>query len=270
MKRADFLRRHFSGLLVASLLLSLLFHFTLVPLIVWLLRGRPLPNAPQEIVHIATSSIVRITHRTRPLPARHPHVTTAHRQPIPRRQVQPQPRSAPARREIARINPRAVRPVPPKAQYSRSTLNTAQQENQFEKTIARLREENNPVISAARPVQTPEAAKHYTYDFSGSLGTAPSAEGILTPEKSWHEDGYDYYYVRYWVQYPDGTTETGIVPWPLRYRPEHDPFRLGIEHFPLPVPLPDYTLPPGTVLHPLVAFCYKHREELDDCPIYHE
>lgn len=270
MKHADFFRRHFSRLLVASLLLSLLLHFTLVPLLVWLLRGRPVPNAPQEIVQVATSSSLRISHRTRPRPPRPQHHAVPHQRPVPRRHTPPQPRSAPVHREIARIDPRALRPIPPKARYSQTTVNTTQQENQFEKTIARLREENNPVIGAARPVQTPEAPKHYSSDFSGSIGTNPRGEGILTPEKSWHADGYDYYYVRYWVEYPDGSTETGIVPWPLRYLPGNDPFRLGIEHFPLPAPMPDYTLPPGTVLHPLVAFCYKHRTELDDCPIYHE
>lgn len=186
----------------------------------------------------------------------------AHTQPRP--QPRPQPREV--RREIARIDPRSVHPPPAHA----IALDAAQQQQVFEKTIAKLREENNPLVSAARPVPSPEAPKRYSYDFSGSVGTGPHAEGILTPEKSWREDGYTYYYVRYWVQYADGSTETGIVPWPLRYKPAQDPFRLGLEHFPLPAPMPDYVLPPGTNLHPLVAFCYEHRGEFPTCPIMHE
>ena len=36
------------------------------------------------------------------------------------------------------------------------------------------------------------------------------------------------------MQYADGSTETGIVPWPLRYRPSLDPFRLGLVRFRFP------------------------------------
>ncbi len=174
------------------------------------------------------------------------------------------------KREVARIQLHAIHVTPPHTQRSTQTFDPQAQQAQFEKTIAKLREENNPVESAARPVQTPETARRFNFDISGSIGTAPHGEGILTPLQSWHADGYDYYYVRYWVEYPDGTTETGIVPWPLRYLPAVDPFRLGIQHFPLPVPLAGYALPAGTALHPLVAYCYEHRSELPSCPIYHD
>jgi hypothetical protein len=184
----------------------------------------------------------------------------------PQPQQKPQPPQPEVKREIARIDRRSVNPPPAHA----VTLNSALQQEMFEKTIARLRAENNPVISAARATVKPEAPKRFDFDFSGSVGTAPTAEGILTPERSWRDSGYDYYYVRYWVQYADGSTETGIVPWPLRYRPADDPFRLGLEHFPLPGPMADYVLPPGTNLHPLVAFCYKHRSEFPNCPIQHD
>lgn len=152
---------------------------------------------------------------------------------------------------------------------STTSLNLAQQEQTFEKTIARLRSENNPIVSAARAVVTPAAPKAFTYNFSGNFSTI-HAEGILSPVKSWREGPYDYYYVRYWVQYADGSTETGYVPWPIRYLPASDPFRLHYEHFPLPVPLPNFQLPSGTDLHPLVAYCLEHRDELSDCPIAHD
>ncbi len=268
------MRLRVSRLLFWCIVFSIVLHFTIAPLLVWLLRaGHMVPPSPKEVVFVQTSSTLRISHRTHPRPPRprtqpHPivaqHLAVAHQS-----QTRITPPAQP-RREVARIDRRALRIVPPKVSYSQTSIDTAQQEQQFERTIARLRQQNDPVVSAARPVQPSQTVKHYAFDFSGSLGTAPRGEGILTPEESWHDGGYDYYYVRYWVEYPDGTTETGHVPWPLRYRPSLDPFRLGIQHFPLPVPLPDFALPPGTVLHPLVAYCFKHREEIASCPIYHE
>jgi hypothetical protein len=72
------------------------------------------------------------------------------------------------------------------------------------------------------------------------------------------------------VEYEDGTTETGYVPWPIRYLPKDDPFLLHREHFPLPGPLADFTLPRNTNVHPLIAFCLEHRDELSTCPIEHD
>lgn len=197
---------------------------------------------------------------TKPLPQR------AVPRPQPRPQQKPQPAQPEVKHELAQIDRRSINPPPARS----LNANTTQQEQLYEKTIAKLREENNPLVSSARSTVAPQAPKRFNYDFSGSLGSAPTAEGILTPEKSWRDNGYDYYYVRYWVQYADGSTETGLVPWPLRYKPADDPFRLGLLHFPLPVPLPDFVLPAGTNLHPLVAFCYKHRDEFPSCPIEHE
>lgn len=273
--RPSWFKRHFSGLLIGSLLLSLLFHFIALPLFSMLFFGRRTPVTPQEIVYVARSSALRITHRSRPLPPRRAHrAVTPQRQPVRTQRAQRaqrQPHSRAVRREIARIDPRALRPVPPKLQYNRQSLTSPQTEQeQFEQTIARLRASNNPVISAERPVRQAQTEKHYSYNFSSSIGTVGSGQGILDVVRSWQDDGYDYYYVRYWVEYPDGTTETGVVPWPIRYLPAQDPFRLGIHHMPLPVPLTGYTLPPGTVLHPLVAYCFKHRDELSDCPIQHD
>ncbi len=261
------MRQRVSRALLWCLALSVVLHFTIGPLVVWLTRTAPPKPVSTEIIYVSTSSAVRISHRTHP---RKPRLVTrvlpAPRQHAARAQ---QTRSAPAPREIARIDRRARTVERPKTTNQRTNVDSAQQQELFEKTIARLREANDPIIGAARPVQTPGAIKRYAFDFSGSTGTSPRGEGILSPLRSWHSQGYDYYYVRYWVQYPDGTTETGIVPWPLRYMPAADPFRLGLEHFPLPIPLPDYTLPPGTPLHPLVAYCYGHRDELASCPIYH-
>jgi hypothetical protein len=263
-------RHRISRLLAAGFFLSLLFHFGIAPLVVWLLGYKP-ATPKSEVVYVATSSSIRHAPRPRPRVARpieRPQPQPP--KPVPQtrpQQQKPQPQHQEVKREIARIDRRSVHPPPAHA----VALNSAMQQQQmFERTIARLREQNNPVISAARTTVKPQAPKRFSFDFSGSVGTAPTAEGILTPERSWRDGQYDYYYVRYWVQYADGSTETGIVPWPLRYRPADDPFRLGLEHFPLPGPMPDYILPAGTNLHPLVALCYKHRAEFPNCPIEHD
>jgi hypothetical protein len=263
-------RHRISRLLVAGFVLSLFFHFVVGPLLVWLF-GYRMPPAKPEVLYVVQSS--SITHAPRPHPrppVQRPPVPqpqhVAVPQPHQQQQQKPQPPRPEVKREIARIDRRSVHPPPAHA----VALSAATQQQMFEKTIARLRAENNPLVSAARSTVAPAAPRRFNFDFSGSVGTAPTAEGILTPDRSWRDNGYDYYYVRYWVQYADGSTETGIVPWPLRYRPSDDPFRLGMEHFPLPGPMADYVLPPGTNLHPLVAFCYKHRDQFPNCPIQHD
>jgi hypothetical protein len=261
-------RHRISRLLVAGFILSLLFHFGVGPLLVWLLGYHP--TAPKtEVVYVATSSSIRHAARPRPRPpqpVQHPPVPQPVAQTHQQQQQKPQPQRPEVKREIARVDRHSVHPPPAHA----VALNAEVQQQMFEKTIAHLREENNPVVNAARATVAPAAPKRFTFDLSGSVGTSPTAEGILTPEKRWYADGYDYYYVRYWVQYADGSTETGVVPWPLRYHPADDPFRLGLEHFPLPGPMPDFVLPAGTNLHPLVAYCYKHRDEFPNCPIEHD
>lgn len=224
-----------------------------------------LPDATMSVV-----TALAIERRPPPEPVRRQKAEP----PVPAK-AQPRvqmPRAVPPPRELARIEPRAAvaQPRPHIAVHVRATVNTALQQVDFEKTIARLREQNDPVQQSQAPVEPHETVKRFTYDFSQVAGSAPRGEGILEPVQSWQADGYIYYYVRYWVQYPDGTTETGVVPWPLRYLPSQDPFKMGLHHLPLPVPLADYALPSGTTMHPLVAYCYEHRDELSSCPIYHE
>jgi hypothetical protein len=258
------LRRRYRALLWC-LALSLAFHFLVVPLIVSLFGYDRRVETVKEVVYYAKSSSLNVTRRPRPRPHSMPHPRT-----VPQPRPQPKAQAAPPpRREIARIEPRAHISVPRVSSRSSSTTDFAQQQSLFEKTIAQLRRESNPLLSAAKPVETPGAPKRYTYDFSGAFGSN-AGNGILSPVTQWHDGPYDYYYVRYWVQYADGAVETGYVPWPLRYLPKDDPFRNHWEHFPLPKPLPDYKLPPGTNLHPLIAFCLEHLKELESCPPEHD
>ena len=264
------LRRY--RLLLLCLLVSLLVHFGAVQFIpAFRYRTQKTSSQPIEVVSEVRSSALHLEQRPKPEPAqpKNPPLQPSHPQ-LQQQAVQQQPVVPPQqpRRRVARVEPHAVHVAAPR-QHEAQSMNFAQQERSFEKTIEQLRRENDPVISAARPVATPAAPKAFTYNFSGSFSTI-RAEGILSPVKSWRDGPYDYYYVRYWVQYADGSTETGYVPWPIRYLPRYDPFRLHYQHFPLPVPLPDFQLPAGTNLHPLVAYCMEHRSELSDCPIAHD
>lgn len=257
--------------LLWCLALSLAFHFLIVPLLVSLFGVRRDMQTAQLTYEVRQSSALRISRRTQPRPASVPHPQVVH-EPHTAARPQQQQRQAvqppkEQRREVARIEPHATIHVP---RISSQSVNFGQQQALFEKTIAQLRRESDPVLSAAKAqAPVPSAPKRYAVDFSGSFGT-PHAEGVLTPVKSWRDGPYDYYYVQYSVQYADGSTETGYVPWPIRYLPQVDPFLQHWEHFPLPVPLHDFKLPPGTDLHPLVAFCLEHRSELSDCPIEHD
>ena len=265
------LRRHVSRRLFWAFVASIFIHFAIgAALVALLLFHRQMrAGLPDETVAISTT--LRIMHRPPPRVAATPRPQPPVQKPLPEPQ-RPVRQAAPPPRELARIQVAAPRsqPLPRAPVHVRTTLDLAQQQADFEKTIARLRRQNDPVASVEHSVRTSDSVKRYVSDFSESIGSAPHGEGILYPVDSWHADGYDYYYVRYWVQYPDGTSENGVVPWPLRYLPGQDPFRLGIQHFPLPAPLADYTLPAGTSLHPLVAYCYEHRGELSSCPIYHD
>ena len=268
-------RRERAGrLLLWCFLLSILFHFTAGPLLAWLFGARfaAAQKQQQAETFTVTSSAARLERR--PVPERPNFVHPPAPQPAPRPvpQAQPQPRQAP-KRELAKINPRAEISVPHREpqrgpQTDSFSRQLAQQQQQFSRTIAKLREENNPIISAARPVTAPAATKRYVYNFAGNIGSPNIGQGILIPLNAWKDGPWDYYYVKYWVIYPDGTNETGNVPWPVRFPQSQDPIKLGWRHMPLPGPLPDYVLPKDANLHPLVAFCYEHHYA--SCPIAHD
>lgn len=250
------MRAFHSRLLFAAFVLSLAVHAAGAAFMPF--RSARIDPEPQTALSTAVRIEVRDHPAPHPRPAQHrqPNAAEAHRVLVPHDAPSP-------------VLPRRIAFLPRRIPARRRAPDSATSLPQvdFEKTIAMLRARNDPLAAAARPVPSPAARKRYTVYFSASVGTGPSSEGILTPVNSWRQGGYQYYYVRYWVQYADGTTETGIVPWPLRYPVSNDPFRAGLRHLALPVPLPDYSLPAGTILHPLVAFCYAHRDELASCPI---
>lgn len=268
--------------MLVSAILSLVLHLLLVSVIAhvfladWLARNR---REPKELV--AISSVIRLEHKTQPAPA---HATVAkpapQRPPVP---VQPQPQPRPPqpkpqpqpeqRKTVAmrvtqappgRLTPRAG-PVHVSARLSSAELQREQLA--FSQTIASSRAADDPVAGATNTHVQPGAPKSYHLNLEGTLGK-PQPEGILTPEKRWVDGPWVYYYVSYSVVYADGTTETGIVPWPIRFPIAADPFRRGERRMPLPGPLPDFVASDLQQMSPLVKNCYDHRYPY--CPIAHE
>ena len=175
-------------------------------------------------------------------------------------------------RELAKIVAFAP-PAPPKHRpdvHVSTAENIAKDEVKYAQTIARLRAEDDPIASQQRNAVSPPSGKRYSADFSSVPEATHGGEGYLDPVKTWRDGPYVYYYLRYDVIYPDGTRESGYVPWPVRYLPGEDPFARGIHHLPLPLPLPDFVLSSDSEIQPLIAFCLHHRREYPSCPIMHD
>ncbi|MGZ3497700.1 MAG: hypothetical protein ACXWNK_18280 [Vulcanimicrobiaceae bacterium] len=278
------LRERGLPVLLWAILISTILHFMFGPLIATLiyLHVFPTPSQmqPKPEEEVVTSTAIRIERRAHPRPA-HPAKPRAVIRPAVKQQPIPKPRP----RAIAVQTPPPETPEPPRAvnvtpqprprrqeeqRPQQRVLNAetiARQESEFAKTIAQARSEDNPVIGS-RSTVPPASTKHYHLDFEGARGSLGQGQGYLEPIRAWHESGWTYYYVRYEVEYPDGTVETGVVPWPIHYPPGGDPFELGVRHLPLPGPPPGYEPPPGEDLHPLVKFCLEHHFEY--CPIEHD
>ena len=258
------------------ILLSVAFHLVVVSGLVALLTRSVLPvlahRPPDDIV--AISSAIRIEHRTRPVPAHNPIPRPRAAPVTPRKPAPPEPKPVPrplpkavtAPTHIAERRPREIA----KIAYNAPAITQQQLQAQtqaFEKTIAQAKAANDPVAGAATANLTPEAPKRYAMNVNGSFGT-PEPEGVLYPMKRWVQGAYVYYYVRYLAEYADGTTESGIVPWPIRFPASNDPFAHDRHRMPLPGPMSDYVAAADVQMQPLVRNCYDHR--YDYCPIAHE
>jgi hypothetical protein len=252
-------------------LLSALLHVFVVALLAGsILHAFVHPHERQQPpVMVSISSALRIEPRPQPVPAKHPIERPQPRPQPVQQQPPPQPREMTARRpELSK--PARVAYVQPRPRPEQQTLTQSQidaQTRAFARTIAQARAASDPIAGAADSHVKPAAPKRSVLNLQGNFGP-PQPEGVLYPLKRWIDGPYVYYYVRYDAEYADGTTETGIVPWPIRFPLNNDPFARGIHHMPLPGPLPDYVLPSGVAMHPLVKNCWDHHYEY--CPIAHE
>lgn len=254
-----------SMLLFWCVLFSAFLHLASICLVAAYLIPRLLPVQPKERppIFVSISSATRIEHKTVPHAAKSPEkkppaqktvVAQVAPQPAP---PEPKPQQEQQRRELA-----VERPQAPTLASRLAADNKA-----FAQTAARLSSEDDPMTGAAQPTSAPAAPKQYTLDLEGRAGH-PEPEGVLYPLKRWVEGEYVYYYVRYLARYADGSTETGSVPWPIRFPKDADPFAHGIHEMPLPGPPGDFVLADGAVLEPLVKNCYDHRYSY--CPIERE
>jgi outer membrane biosynthesis protein TonB len=170
--------------------------------------------------------------------------------PNPPRTVKATPQPKPAPTEGSPAQPQRValaqRPEQAAAPSQLSQARIAHMTQAFNQTLAELRRESNPL--AVKP-QAPAAPKRYRMQMIGINGDLKHGQGFYYPIKSWHADGYDYYYASYEFTWADGTLETGGVPWPIRFRPKDDPFshpgNTAYDHVALPGPLPGWALPAG-------------------------
>ena len=253
-------------LLVWSLVASLVLHAFIVWVLGPLFLHRFTINAREQVPIVATISMSRrIERRTQPQRAMHrviPQPQTQPPQPQHVAQVQPPQRQI----ELPHLTPRrnAAQP-PPKHGLTQADLNA--QTRQFEKTIAQAKAANNPLAGVAQATVKPESPKRYSFNVASQVGS-PLPNGLLVAIGRRYKGAYAIYQVHYDVEYVDGEQESGDVPWPIRYPRNADPFAEGIHTMPLPGPPPDWTLPAGVELPPLLKNCYDHRYEY--CPIAYE
>jgi hypothetical protein len=251
-------------------LLSAALHVLVLSLIVRYLLPTVLPQIERQPILVALSTSLRIEKRARPQPARQP-AQRAPQEPKPQQPLRHRAMVAEsAASEDAHTDRRSHQPqarVAKPAEGDQVAMQLRRDSQALAQTAARLSSEDSPQAGLATSTAPPAAPKRYTLDFSGSDGKA-QPEGVLYPMKRWTDGSYAYYYVRYLVYYNDGTTETGSVPWPIRFLIADDPFIRGIHHMPLPGPPTDYVLPSDASVTPLVRHCYDHRYSY--CPIERE
>jgi len=146
-----------------------------------------------------------------------------------------------------------------------SQAQLAQIERDLAEALAQSRSDQS-TISDAPPVEQPAATKRYSVDFSGLAGDMRGYQGVCYPLKGWLAGGYNYYYVSCRTVHPDGLTREEPVPWPVRFRPEVDPFDPSDSRLPpgsppmaLSPPLPGWKPSPGERIDPDLVDFLRNR-----------
>ena len=281
--------------ILLAVLLSLAVHLLLA--LLWFLAAPrlaklhafPVPEPTERFVTI--SSAVRIEHRAVPLPRERAAARRSARAPAARPAQKPAEATAGIKPELTsqkvaaqpappQATPRERAPNPPRvrstpaprrvafapagpADSERAPLTSerlARLEQEFAKTIAEAKSAADPLRV---PNQPPAAPRHYRTQMVGIDGRLSGYEGLCDPIKSWEVSGWDYYYVACNVAFDDGRIERQGVPWPVRFRPEADPFAgTGSRIVPLAAPLPGWTPPAGETITPELRR-YLHDRGVD-------
>jgi hypothetical protein len=252
--------------LVLALALSLAIHALLAALTSWLWLVK-LPALTVKPPHetVTASTALRIERRTVPRPPARPlpHPRPVAAAQLPKRSGHSRVSPAAPHRELARQAPSA--PPQPTAQPTEGATSSlarelANQQHDFSQEIARLRAQNNPLAIAPK-TNAPPAAFHRSYFDVAGHRDFEAVQFWLIPLRHWYAGSTICYYTHYTAQYRNGGSEEGTIPWPICYpigddRIANPPY---VHEVPVPIPPPDYVLPPGTYLSPLLAEIYSSR-----------
>ncbi len=162
---------------------------------------------------------------------------------------------APPHHELARVSPTAA-PQPPPAPRSALEQRLAADQSRFGNEVASLNKGDDVRIS---PTIAPGGAgtmKSYAFQPPGGGAGSRFGNGVITPTRHWVDGGNNCYYGHYELEYSDGASEDGDIPWPFCYAPEEDPFLKPPHPIPFPLPLPGFVLPTGTPLTPIEREVY--------------
>jgi hypothetical protein len=182
--------------------------------------------------------------------------------PLPRHRPHPvhQRASAPARTPRREIAKETTLPAPrePRIHAPSVPSKLERDEAGYAREVAQLNAQNDPrAIPTIDPASQESPTKSYAFDVPSSLRGDEHGNGIITPTRSWQQDGNDCYYGRYEFTYPDGATESGDIVWPFCYDPGTDPFRQPPHPIPFPLPLLGFKLPPDAQLPPIEKQVYE-------------
>jgi hypothetical protein len=136
----------------------------------------------------------------------------------------------------------------------------AADQSHFGQEVAALNKGNDVhVTPTIAPGGGGSSMKSYAFSPPGGGEGSRYGNGVITPTRHWvADDGRNCYYGRYELEYSDGASEDGEIPWPFCYAPSADPFLLPPHPIPFPLPLAGYVLPPGTELTPIERDVYDH------------
>jgi hypothetical protein len=231
--------------LLWSAIASAVFHLVVLTLLFSAIARIIVPRGAREV--IAHTDVITLKKAELPTPAP--------RKAAPRiRQRESAPATTP-RREIAREVPIPALHEPPPHTPTLPTR-IERDEAGYAREVAQLNAQNNPhAIPTIDPSSRESSTKSYAFNVPSSGDE--HGNGIITPDRSWHERGLDCYYGHYEYTYPDGAMETGNILWPFCYDPGIDPFREPPHPIPFPLPVTGFRLPADAQMPPIERTVYN-------------
>jgi outer membrane biosynthesis protein TonB len=257
--------------------LSILLHAVLVPLALVIFEPKLVfaPQAHKETELVVATTSIRIEQR--PVPRRYSPQSQAQvgqiaPQPRPRpRQAQPNalPEATPTPQPTPKPVPSSsttplpsVKPsiAPKKRPAEPLQEQIASEEQAFQKTVDQLHKSENPLSIATIAPHAPASYHRSAFDAPGESKNVHQ-QMVLVPIQHWNTGPMSCYYTSYTEQSSTGTSEDGLVPWPVCY-PRGDDILARCPmgcRAPIPYPPPGYVLPANTYLSPFLLAIYRHQ-----------